>query len=142
MSKIIRFINSNPDGSTELFEAPEDYISGSMWVSEVDGTGNVQFREVSDVGGKFFQINPAPASGTKLYCSCEIDEVSQSETDGLTPWEHSNLNKLLELAQEQQAAIGVMDSALGNRITKSDFNAWASIIEQQIKDLKATLLQG
>jgi hypothetical protein len=142
MSKIIRFIDNNPDGSTELFEAPEEYIAGSLWVNEVDGTGSVQFRGVNDVGGKFFQLSPAPLAGSKLYCVAETEEVSQAATDGLTPWEHANLNKLLEALQEQQLALGAMDNALKNRITRNDFNSWAAIVEQQVKDLKATLLNG
>jgi hypothetical protein len=141
MSKIIRFIDTTPDGTIELFQAPEQYVAGTLWVNEVNGVGNTVVRQPVDMGGEFFQITPAPLFGTRLFCSCEIEVVDPTLGDGLTPWEHGNINKLLEVTKSQQEALRSMESALTTRITRSAFNAWASIIEQQIKDLKATLLK-
>ena len=140
MSKVIRFIDSTPDGTIELFEAPQEYIDGSLWITEVDTLGVVKSRDAIDIGNGFFQITPAPASGTKLFCTAEIGEVDQLVTDGLSPWEHANLNKLLETIKALKEAVDSMNLAMDNRVTKNTFNAWASIVEKQVKDLKATLL--
>ena len=132
-----RHIELGVDGVTQLFQAPDEYIDGSLWVFDLTSGGATSLVEPIDVGGGFYQITPAPAVGSKLYITYDIEIESVADNDGLLPWEHNNINTLLDVAKAQSLAIKTMEEALLSRMTKDDFNAWAAVMEQAMKDLEA-----
>lgn len=133
-----RHIDTTPDGSLELFQAPTDYIVGTLWVIEVGSVTSI--REASDIGGGFYQVSPAPEAGAKLYITYDIVVVDASLEDGLTPWEHENMNSLLAALTTMQDALNAMSDSMGERVTQSNFDTWASIIEAEVRDLKSVLV--
>lgn len=63
-------IISTADGTTELFQTSNVYIENTLWIFAVDsGTGATTMVVPTEFdGGEYFQISPAPATGTSLYC--------------------------------------------------------------------------
>jgi hypothetical protein len=135
MIKTKRYVDSSPDGSNQLFQVPEEFISGSLWVTQSSG-GVI---EPNEMGGGFYQLVPAPTAGSKLYLTYDVEDSSVAEETGLTPWEHDQMNKLLLAIQEQQKAINNIDEAMSLRVTNKDWNTWASVIGRQLADVKAAI---
>ena len=135
-----RYIDTSPDGATQLFTTQDEYVGGTVWLFEVKSTGETQLREVVEMTGTFIQLNPAPEAGSKLYITYDVEVDDEAEDSGMTPWEHGNLNKLLETMKAQQDAMDSLSEALPSRVTQVQFNAWASVLEQELRDLKSTLL--
>lgn len=134
-----RYIEQGADGSTQLFQVPDEYIDGSLWVFEVVSGGSTALVEATDVGGGFYQLNPAPAAGSKLYLTYDVAIPDSASDTGLVPWEHNSLNSLLDLAKAQDAALKAMEIALTSRVTRDDFNSWAAVLEQELRDIKSSI---
>jgi hypothetical protein len=133
-----RYKDDTPDGVNQLFSAPEEFVENSLWVTEVvDATGAATFRIANEMGGGFYQLNPAPAVDTTLYLTYDIDVENPAEEDGLTPWDNTRLNKLLETIQQIQETVDLIDEAMALRVTHKDFNTWASAVERKLKDVEA-----
>lgn len=133
-------ISTGIDGTNQLFKVEDDYIAGSLWVLIVDGTTGATTSKVPvDIGGGFFQLNPAPSVGTTLRCTYGVEVPDSLQENGLSPWESKRVNDLLDIVKKQKELIDKMDLALSKRITSNDFNTWAEIIEKDIKDLKALI---
>lgn len=131
-----RTTNDTPDGVTELFAMPEEFVSGSVWVVEVDGAGSAVFRTVEEMGPSFIKLTPAPANATTLYITYEVTLPDLENSLGISEWDQETLSKIIQTIVEQQETIASVAAAVDNRLTYKDYDTWASVIERKLKSME------
>lgn len=140
MIRTKRVINSTPDGTTELFQLPEEFIPNSIWVFEVATDSTVKIRTTEEIGAQFIKITPAPESGSNLYVSYDIIESDNINEAGLSNWDKDSISRILQTVVEQQKTIVAIDKAMEKRVTLKDFDSWASVVERKLKDFETRLI--
>lgn len=132
-----RHIDNTPDGNNQLFQTPEEFLPGTLWVTETDGLGNDTIRFPNELGGGYYQLTPAPAAGTKLFI--QYDVAQGEETAVLTEWESKRLNELLGTIKALSEAQRNMDASLLKRVTHKDFDSWASAVDRKLRDFQSLI---
>lgn len=140
MIKTKRVINSTPDGTIELFQIPEEFVSNSVWVFEVAADSSVKIRTFEEISSQYIKITPAPANNSNLYISYDIVEDESIDEAGLSNWDKDSIRKIVDMIVSQQKVIAAMDEAMEKRVTNKDFDSWASVIERKLKDVQSKLL--
>lgn len=126
---------NTPDGILELFQLPEVYVEGSVWVFEVASDNSVQMRVPEEIG-EFIKITPAPAVDSTLFVTYNITEDSALDSMGVSNWDRDTMYKIVEMIHSQQKTIAAMDLALSKRVTEKELDTWASVIDRKVKDLE------
>ena len=133
-----RFMDESSDGSTELFQLPNDFVTGSIWCFDSNVEGETKLREVSEVGGRYYRVTPAPVAENTLMLIYEMEsEIDSVAEYGITPWERVSLNKILDLVKAHGETLVVMEEALDNRVSQENFETWATLLEKELADVKA-----
>lgn len=133
-----RTIISNTNGTDELFNASEDYIDGTLWVFESKSDTTIELRQTTTVGGGFFTISPAPAAGSDLYLTYEIE--GEEGGDSLNSWDSANVFALAEAIDDIRLLIVSMDKAIQKRLPLSDFYKVIELVNKRLDDYEASLL--
>lgn len=131
---------TNVNGTDELFQMPEPYVSASLQVLQQDGFGAKTSVEYEVLGDSFFKLTPAPSAGSDLLCYYEPAVEDPIGTDTLSAWEKANISKLMSIIAYQSQTITNMQIAIDNRMTYEDFNNYTEVIEKDLKDVKESLL--
>ena len=140
MANLVKTHNIPADGSTVLFSVPEPYLNGTLSAIATK-VGEVSITlTVTELGEQFFTVSPTPANTWTVELTYSIDVTNISDGKKLTDIEHANLKSLLEAVVAQQEALQAMQEALLTRVTTEDFNAWASVMEKELEDIKSTVL--
>lgn len=132
-------INNNTDGSTELFELGSIPIEGSVVAIEM---GNqLTIPSVAELGGNFIQVTPAPSSPLLIFYENNSNELidSSSIVSGLSPWDSRRIVNMMEIISNIQQTLEVIDKSLKNRLSKEEFNSWAAVMQEQIREVKSQL---
>lgn len=135
-----REIIENVNGTDQLFQASEDYVSDSLWVFELLSTGDTNLRQQTDMGAGFFQIDPAPSAGSDLYLVYEI-EGAGSELD-LNEWDSANLFALSQAVSQINDSLILLDTAIQKRLPSSDFYKVIELMNARLDEYEASLLNS
>ena len=80
-----------------------------------------------------------PIVGTLLftyeYENPDIVNVN-SIVPGLAPWDSTKVLKLITIVTSMQETLNTMETALGNRVSKQEFNSWSAEIELSLTELR------
>lgn len=131
-----RFVNDTPDGITELFAVPEEFVPGSVWVVEVDTLGAATFRTVEEMGTSFIKLTPAPADESNLYITYEVTVPDLENSLGISEWDQETLSKIIQTLVEQQETLEAVAASIDKRLTYKDYDTWASVIERKLKSIE------
>ena len=90
------------------------------------------------LGGGFFTISPAPAAGSDLYLTYEIE--GEEGGDSLNSWDSANVFALAEAIDDIRLLIVSMDKAIQKRLPLSDFYKVIELVNKRLDDYEASLL--
>ena len=132
-------INNNSDGSTELFELNNVPSEGSIVAIEMGQ--QLSICNVVGLGEKFIQITPAPSNPLLIFYETESEDlvVSSDIVSGLSPWDSRRVVSMMEIISNIQQTLEMVDTALKNRVSKEEFNSWAAVMQEQIREIKSQL---
>jgi hypothetical protein len=118
------------NGTDELFQIPDEYLENTLWVFVADTLGALVKVPTQYFQGGFFQISPAPAVNSDLYCSYDIEVTT--EVSNLQAWDSAKIDELLETIEMISEAQDSLDKALLARVTQEDYDKWAELMESRI----------
>lgn len=130
--------NTTADTIITVFQTEYNYIANTVVAYEVNGS-TITSSTVTELGGNFIEINPAPSGKlivTYEYENAEVVDVN-SIIPGLAPWDSTKVLKLINLIKLMQDNIEELQLALGARVAKQEFNSWSAVIQQDIENLKS-----
>lgn len=137
-------IREGIDGENTVFQLPNEYIKDSVQVAVVtEATSASVPAQVDELGGTFFSLESAPGVGTFLRVTYNIETIVVTPSPAapvLTQFEQKNVNQLLEIVQQQSQIIKAMDQALKERISRKEFDKWASAMEAKLVNLEHSII--
>ncbi len=138
MRSLTKEINTNADGTIELFSVVHNYVADTVTVIEVLPDNTTKYLDVIELGNNFIQLTPAPNG--KLVVMYEYDNPDIVDVNtiipGLAPWDSKKVLKLIEAIQDIQISTARMEAYLIDRVSKTEFNAWSCSIETKIQELQ------
>ena len=139
MKTLVQEKNTTADGVITLFATNNNYIAGSVSVLWLD-EGIVRCPDFNELGANFIEIvSLVPITGTLLftyeYENPDIVNVN-SIVPGLAPWDSTKVLKLITIVTSMQETLNTMETALGNRVSKQEFNSWSAEIELSLTELR------
>ena len=112
MRSLTKEINTNADGTIELFSVVHNYVADTVTVIEVLPDNTTKYLDVIELGNNFIQLTPAPNG--KLVVMYEYDNPDIVD-----------VNTIIR-----------MEAYFIDRVSKTEFNAWSCSIETKIQELQ------
>lgn len=119
------------NGTDEIFELPNEYISSSVEVLEINKqTKEVGYRDYTEIGNKFIQVSPAPLSTHSLLIFYGVED-----NFSVTSFDRKRTSELLKLLEKHNSELEKLTLAVTKRLSKQEFSQWARSIEAKLKHL-------
>lgn len=129
--QILKHRISTLNGTDEIFELPNEYVSTSIDVLEINkNTKETGYRDYTEIGNKFIQISPAPSSDHFLLIFYGINDSLS-----LTSFDRKRVSELLELIDRHDTELTKLTEAVTKRLSRQEFSQWARAIESKLKHI-------
>ena len=127
------------DGSIELYELANEYVTGSVLGLEIGAT--ISGVDVIELVGNFVQITPAPTNPILFIYDIESADIVSADdiVSDLSPWDSKRIIKLMTIVNGLQSSMDKVENYLVERLTKEEFNAWAAIMEKRFNEIQSQL---
>lgn len=136
---ITRKETKQSDGSMELYELANEYVTGSVLGLGMGTT--ISGFEVIELGGNFVQITPAPTDPILFIYDIESADIVSADDiiSDLSPWDSKRIVKLMTIVKELQDSMDKVETYLVERLTKEEFNSWAAVMEKRFNEIQSQL---
>ncbi len=136
---ITRKETKQSDGSMELYELANEYVTGSVLGLGMGTT--ISGFEVIELGGNFVQITPAPTDPILFIYDIESADIVSADDiiSDLSPWDSKRIIKLMTIVKELQDSMDKVETYLVERLTKEEFNSWAAVMEKRFNEIQSQL---
>lgn len=133
-----RHLITNVNGTDELFQLPDEYLTGTLWTFVQASDGTITFAANIFFDAGFFQITPAPAAGSNIYCTYDVvvtdtSDPNNFEIAGVTL---QNIVDIITVVKTQQETLDKMDISIRNRLGISAFSKYSEVINDRISRLE------